>query len=188
MIRLLPCLLLLAMLPVPALAQDMMFRSGRADMADFNDKPIWVAAARCAAFEDTFEEEIQLRRRTLAESRRKWPNSADSYRDDLEWEARVRGRVEHDRAYWRRFGLARLRRDRPGEGLEALFDAQMAQELVDIRRTSRTEEGRRAFREACFDFLLAAGGSVSRVERGVADPILKAESEAYLARMAENAR
>lgn len=187
MIRLLPCLLLLAMLPAPAVAQDMVFRSSRADLADFNDKPIWAGAARCAAFEDTFEEDIQLRRRALAESRRKWPASADSYRDDPEWEARVRGRVEHDRAYWRRFGLARLRRDRPSEGLEALFDARITQELADIRRTSRTEGERRAFKEACFDFLLAAGGSVSRVERGVADPILKADSE-ELARLAENAR
>lgn len=180
MIRLLPSLLLLALLPAPAVAQDMMFRSN-GGMGGATDMPIWVGAARCAAFGDTVEDEIQIRRRVLAESRRRWPNNADSYREDPEWEARVRERVEHDRTYWRRFAMARLRIDRPGENHEALFDARMAQELQDIRRTSLNEEGRRFFKQACFDFLLEAGGSVSRVERGVADKILKAASEAHMA-------
>lgn len=175
MLRFLPWLLLLTTLPSGASAQDMMVRKVWSGLDDFKDKPIWVAAAKCAAFEDTFEEAIALRRQTLAENRRKYPAHADSYRDDPQWEQRVRARVEPNRAYWRRYGLARLRRDRPGEDIEALFDAQVARELTDLRGTTRTEQQREDFDKNCHEVLLITGGSVSRVERGVADAILRAD-------------
>jgi hypothetical protein len=184
MVRTLPWLVLFAALPAVASAQDMTFRSDWATLASFNDKPMWMGAAKCAAFEDTVDELITVRREIVAKFLRDFPENSYNLRDDPEWEQRMRDHSANDRVYWRRWGVARLRRDRPGQEVEALFDAQVALELAEQRRTlsegrllspSERGEAYRKFDDLCIEFILDAGGGIPRIERGVADEHFRAE-------------
>lgn len=185
--RVLPLLLLAMGAPGAASAQDMIFTTGLPSHASFVGKPIWVGAARCAALEPIYaEQEVAYRRQVLAEARRRWPASAAEYQNNAEWEQRVQSRVEPGQAYWRRWALARLKRDRPGENAEALYDQQLVEETATLRASPFAANNggasahhaaaseRRDLRRACMDFLNWTGGTLGRVERGVADPILRA--------------
>jgi|GEM_PF-7008676 len=147
-----------------ARAADKLFVKGSEFLPDFAGQPMWILAARCAAFSETWDEYL-----VLEKAETKAPaTGAQATLNDVYATALLDG-GRKDRAFWTRFGVARLRRDRPAEPAEATFEAQVARELAQHRAARRTVKQYSDYDDNCRAYLNAINWVAVRMDRGWAD-------------------
>jgi len=143
-------------LPEPVQAQDRLFQPTKGDYGDFTGQPMWLLAARCAAFNDNWREYLAV----LDQG----PNVA---RPDQE--EGVRREFEPRRAQLTEFAILRLQRDRPGQNAAGIFEAQVTREREAHRAANRNYEDTRAYRHLCINYLSSIEWVLIRMKRGWAD-------------------
>jgi len=151
-----------AIVSQPAQAQDRLYQSDEPDMAEFSGRPMWTNAARCAAYED------EIAASAVPPEMAPGMPEADRLRQAAYHRAIVDG-ARKTRAFWTRFGVMRLERDRPGQAAGGVFEAQVAIDLAEHRRLARTDADRDAFEARCSLFRSGIEWNLVRMQRGWAD-------------------